>query len=189
VTPADLLRPVLAALDASDIPYMLTGSFAAAYHGRPRATQDLDFVVAPTAARLVEFARRLAAAGFYVDQGAAQDALRHQSQFNAIHPDTGWKVDFIIRKSRPFSRAEFDRRHEGRLEDLAFKVTSVEDLILAKLEWARLGGSARQLEDAAALARLRREELDRDYLRRWVGALGIEREWEKAAAMAGGFLP
>ncbi|HJS47451.1 MAG TPA: hypothetical protein VJ773_05635 [Gemmatimonadales bacterium] len=182
MSPSELLRTVLAALDASDVPYMLTGSFAAAYHGRPRATQDLDFVVAPTAGRLGELTRRLVGAGFYVDEAAAQDALLHQAQFNAIHPGTGWKVDFIIRKSRPFSRAEFDRRREVRMEGLAFMVASVEDLILAKLEWARLGGSARQLEDAAALARFHRAELDLAYVRRWASALGIEREWEQAEA-------
>jgi hypothetical protein len=31
---------------------MLTGSFASAYHGAPRATQDINLVVAPTAEQL-----------------------------------------------------------------------------------------------------------------------------------------
>ena len=39
-------------------------------------------------------------------------------------------------------------------------VVTAEDLLLAKLEWARDGGSPRQLEDAAAILRVRREELD-----------------------------
>jgi hypothetical protein len=29
------------------IPFMLTGSFALGYYGKPRMTRDLDFVVAP----------------------------------------------------------------------------------------------------------------------------------------------
>ena len=33
-------------LEAARLPYMLTGSFAMAYYGRPRMTRDLDIVVA-----------------------------------------------------------------------------------------------------------------------------------------------
>jgi hypothetical protein len=39
---------MVGALDRAGIPYMLTGSFASSYHGTPRATQDIDIVVAPT---------------------------------------------------------------------------------------------------------------------------------------------
>ena len=44
----DPLARIVAAFDDAGIPYMLTGSFASSYYGTPRATQDLDFVVAPT---------------------------------------------------------------------------------------------------------------------------------------------
>jgi hypothetical protein len=38
---------VLAALASSGVPYMLTGSFASAFHGAPRTTHDIDIVIAP----------------------------------------------------------------------------------------------------------------------------------------------
>ena len=41
----DVLFQVLDALDALDIPYMLVGSFASNYWGRPRATHDADLVI------------------------------------------------------------------------------------------------------------------------------------------------
>lgn len=50
MTGPDLLRNVVVALEAADIPFMLTGFFAAAFHGAPRATMDVDLVVHPTAA-------------------------------------------------------------------------------------------------------------------------------------------
>jgi len=42
----DVLRIIGERLKASDIAFMLTGSFALGYYGKPRMTPDLDFVVA-----------------------------------------------------------------------------------------------------------------------------------------------
>jgi hypothetical protein len=35
-------------LEAAGIPNMLTGSFASAFHGTPRTTQDVDLVIDPS---------------------------------------------------------------------------------------------------------------------------------------------
>ena len=42
----DVLRIISERLRAADVPFMLTGSFALGYYGKPRMTRDLDFVVA-----------------------------------------------------------------------------------------------------------------------------------------------
>ena len=47
MTAAALLRAAVAALDATGVPFMLTGSLAAAYHGAGRATMDIDLVIDP----------------------------------------------------------------------------------------------------------------------------------------------
>jgi hypothetical protein len=82
-----------------------------------------------------------------------------------------------MRKSRPFSIEEFARRQAADVEGTRLAVASVEDVIIAKLEWARLGESARQLEDVVALLRLRRKEIDWAYVDRWANALGLAGEW------------
>ena len=43
---AAFLRQVAEILDEAGVPYMLTGSLASAYYAVPRATQDLDVVIA-----------------------------------------------------------------------------------------------------------------------------------------------
>jgi hypothetical protein len=48
--------------------------------------------------------------------------------------------------------------------------------------WAKLGGSARQLEDVASLVRLRGDELDHGYVQRWVQAMDLETQWSAAIA-------
>ena len=48
----DLFARLRDALEAAGIPYMVTGSFVSAVHGNPRATHDIDVVIAPTAQQL-----------------------------------------------------------------------------------------------------------------------------------------
>lgn len=180
MTATALLRSVVRALDATGIPFMLTGSLAAAYHGAGRATMDIDVVIDPTASQLTALLDSLAAPGIYVSNEAATDALAHRSMFNVIDMASGWKADLIIRKDRPFSEHEFRRRREAAYEGCPLWVTTVEDLIVAKLEWAKLGASARQLEDVAELLRLHDESLDRAYLQRWIGELGVSPQWRDA---------
>lgn len=180
MTAADLFGRIVTRLEAAGIPYMLTGSFASAYHGRPRATQDMDFVIAPSADQLRGLFRSLPPGEYYADEAAALEAHRQESQFNIIDLATGWKIDLICRKSRAFSRTEFERRIRADFGGLSLHVATAEDVILAKLEWAKLGGSRRQIEDVTGLLEVRGPELDRPYLERWVADLGVTAEWEAA---------
>jgi hypothetical protein len=179
VTPAALLRSIVAALDAAGVPFMLTGSLAAAYHGAGRATMDIDVVIDPTTPQLHTLLDSLAGPETYVPTEAAVDALARRSMFNVVDTAGGWKVDFIFRKDRPFSETEFERRQRTEYEGCPLWVASVEDLIVAKLEWAKLGGSARQLEDVAALLRVHSGMLDRGYLDHWVAQLGLTAQCEQ----------
>jgi hypothetical protein len=144
VTFADLIRQAIALLDLSAVPYMITGSLASSYHGEPRATRDLDIVIDPSPSALNVLVDNLRAADFYVDRDAASTALSERTQFNVIGPDAT-KVDFIVRKDRPLSINELDRRRSVDLLGTKGFVTSAEDLIVAKLEWAAATGSERQL--------------------------------------------
>ena len=105
--------------------------------------------------------------------------------FNVVDLATWWKIDFIIRKSRAFSQEEFRRRQRVELQGLPIFVASAEDIIIAKLEWSKLAESRRQIEDVAAILRLRWESLDRPYLEKWIGELGLAKEWNDALKAAG----
>ena len=45
MTSEDIFRRIVGALDRAAIPYMLAGAFASAFHGTPRATQDIDLII------------------------------------------------------------------------------------------------------------------------------------------------
>jgi hypothetical protein len=164
---------------------MLSGSFASAYYGSVRSTQDIDFVIAPTAEQLRIFVQSLPSSEYYVDLDAALESLERRSLFNIIDFATGWKIDLILRKPRAFSQEEFDRRQRVKLENLDIFVASAEDVILSKLEWSKLAQSRRHIEDAGGILRMRWEGLDRSYLGKWVSELGLEQQWEDAQSAAG----
>jgi hypothetical protein len=180
----DLFRRVTGALDQAGIPYMLTGSFASSYHGAPRATQDIDLVISATPEQLRTLVGLLPKQEYYLDAGAALEAQRQQGQFNVIDLATGWKVDLIIRKLRPFSQEEFDRRTVVDFMEMRLTLATAEDVLIAKLEWAKLGESQRQLEDAAGILRARSGELDQAYLEKWVRELQLNEQWEMACRLA-----
>jgi hypothetical protein len=185
VTTEDVFQRIVDALGQAGIPYMLTGSFASSYHGVPRATQDIDFVIAPTESQLRHLVRLLPDTEYYLSQDAALEALAREGQFNVIDFATGWKIDLIIRKSRAFSRTEFERRLAVDLFGVPLFIASAEDVLVAKLEWAKAGESARQLEDCANILRARWGDLDRPYLEHWVTQLGLVEQWEHAKKMTG----
>jgi hypothetical protein len=180
----EVFRRITEALDRTGIAYMLTGSFASAHYGAPRSTQDMDLVIEATPAQLQAFVNVLPSSDYYVDPDAAREAHQRQSMFNVIDLATGWKVDFIIRKSRAYSREEFGRRQKAIVQGVSLFITTVEDTVISKLEWAKLGQSRRQMEDVAAILRARWDALARSYLEKWIGELGLTKEWDEAQRLA-----
>jgi hypothetical protein len=181
----DLFARLSAALGEAGIPYMFTGSFASSFHGTPRASNDFDLVVTPTPEQLRVLKYSLPETDYYFDLEDALQELRRRGQFNIIDLTSGWKVDFIIRKQREFSLREFDRRFPIELEGLTIFMASAEDVVLAKLEWAKKSSSERQIEDVAGILRIRANELDRTYIERWIEELQVEPQWRQALKAAG----
>jgi hypothetical protein len=185
VTAAETLQRFIAALERAAIPYMLTGSYASSFHSIPRATRDLDFVISPTREQVLALVAALPKDEFYVDRQAALEALNSHGQFNAIDITTGWKADFIIRKPGAFSESEFNRRYRVLLDGVELSVATAEDVLVSKLKWARLGGSDRQIEDAATILRVRGNQLDLLYVSKWVQELALDQQWTAARRAAG----
>jgi hypothetical protein len=178
----EALRRVIDILERRGVPYMLTGSVASSYYGRPRATHDADIVLDPTPEQLEALIGDLDRDGFYLDADGAREALKRRRQFNAIETQYASKIDLIVRKDRAFSREEFARRQPA---DLPFRngvtLVSPEDAILSKLEWARRSGdSERQLRDAAGVLELN-PSLDQQYVEKWAEALGVDDLWRRIA--------
>ena len=172
------VRKAVRLLERMQLPYVLGGSLASSVQGAPRTTNDADIMVSPFPGREPEFASEYGD-GYYVSLPAIIDANRRRSSFNIINTLTGFKVDFFVQKSRPFDTSAMSRRQsrfvpEGATESTA--VLSVEDAILTKLEWYRLGGevSDRQWRDVIEMLEAQWNRVDRDYLGKWAKEIHVD---------------
>lgn len=184
MTVSDVLGTITFRLEQRAIPYMLVGSYASAFHGALRSTRGIDIVIDATPDQLKALVLDLQADNYYAELDAALDAHRHQSMFNVIDSATGWKIDLIFPKSRPFDQVEFRRRGTAKLFDIQLFVASAEDVVISKLEWAKLAGSQRQIEDVARVLVAQWEALDKNYLSQWIPALQLQQQWEDAKCLA-----
>jgi hypothetical protein len=182
---ANLFRRISAALEQAGIPYMLTGSFASTYYGKARATQDIDLVISATPEQIRTFVSLLPANEYYSDLNSALDALKHQSMFNILDMESCLKIDLIICKSGAYSQQAFRRRISQEIGGVRMFVATAEDLVLSKLDWAKLGQSSRQIDDVEGVLRVQWDSLDKDYLKHWVSELRLESQWQAALHQAG----
>lgn len=181
----ELLSRVVAVLNDTGVPFMIAGSFASRTHGVERATQDLEIVIDPSTATLDALIDALPRASYHGDAAEARQALVERSEFSVVDLATASRIDFIVKKDRPFSRAEMERRVPIDLAGVTAFVVSAEDTIVAELEWSKLnGGSETQLRNAAGILARRDAALDLAYVKRWVDELGLAAEWVKAAHRA-----
>lgn len=172
MTAAHTLREVVSALESAEMSHMLAGSFATSLHGVARSTADIDLVVVAEPGSIDRLLLGLDRERFYVDEDAAR-ALQPGDQFNVIDTTTGWKVDLVRKRDRPFSVTEFERRIPAEVLGVPVFVATAEDTVLAKLEWSKASGSDRQLHDVVDLLRVRSADLDHAYLDHWAGELGV----------------
>lgn len=171
----NVIDAVIEVLRRHAIPHYVTGSFASSVHGEFRATADIDFV-AQIPARALPTLMQEWDAVFVADVDQAQAALEHGTSFNLIHRTTYLKVDFFP-CATPFNLSALARAVTidipGAQESL--RVSSVEDILLAKLRWYRLGGESSEVQrrDVRQLIALNRDTLDVGYLRHWATDLGV----------------
>jgi hypothetical protein len=177
------LQELVQKMNEHDIPYMITGSISSSLHGCPRATQDIDIVIAPTEKQLKSFVESLGS-DYYVSIDAVRNAFVHNLMFNIIDNKYSLKADFIIRKKRPFSILEFERRCLSKIKDSEVWVTSPEDTILCKLEWAKDSRSEKQFSDVLGVILVHWENIDRNYLLKWARELNVEDSLEQLLKQA-----
>jgi hypothetical protein len=185
------MTPVVAAFKRLEVPYYVAGSLAASIYGLSRTTLDVDLV----ADLKPEHAQWLTAAlqpAYYVSQPMILAAIARKSCFNVIYLANSFKVDVFVQKGRPYDRSAFQRvRQDSLLSDEPaeqFSFPSPEDVLLAKLQWYRLGDEAseRQWRDVIEVMLAQQAVLDRGYLRKWAEDLKVAdllaRAWREAEA-------
>ena len=179
MTPTEIVLLVAGVLDELGAPYVLVGSLASSAHGIPRSTNDADLVVQLEPRHVPALVARLSVS-FYLDQAAADRAIASGRSFNAIHLDTGFKVDMFVPAAGAFGHQQLARRvreaADPQVPERTLCVATAEDVLLAKLLWYRSGGmiSDRQWQDVVGLIRVQGPSLDVGYLQTWARQLGVD---------------
>lgn len=175
--PLSVLSSVTTALENAGIRYVLVGSFASSIHGMYRATADIDILTDLKIKHVRPLFESLRGT-FYLDNRTMHDAVLQRGSFNAIHFDSVFKVDFFVSRDDEFSLSQLNRRELRRLSPESTEtvyVATVEDTILAKLQWYRAGQetSNTQWRDVIGMLATSRDNLDLQYLRAWSDKIGI----------------
>jgi len=164
MTPKQLLCQIVKILERLRIPYIITGGFAVAVLARPRFTADIDIVIGLVPRKVNQLTKELLKIdkAVYVSEEAMKDAIKHKGEFNFVHPQTGLKVDFWV-KRYPFE--QFERAVIKNINGQKIKFIPPEDLILSKLIWYKEGQGAKQLEDIKSIFEITKPDLN--YIKNW----------------------
>jgi hypothetical protein len=173
----DIALKVAGALTLVGAEYFLGGSLASSLQGEPRATNDIDFVIALPAGRVSAF-RDALGTDFEVDMDMLRDAVLHARSANAFYLPVVTKIDFFGRGYEPFDDSEFSRKCPVvvRASGESIVVKSAEDTVLRKLLWFREGGevSEKQWRDIVSVLRISGDTMDEAYLSAWAERLHLQ---------------
>lgn len=172
----DVALLVAGAVEAARSDYFVGGSVASSLQGEPRATNDVDIVVAMPAFRIPAFVRALGD-DFEVDQDMLRDAIARGGSANIFYLPMVTKVDIFGIGDAPYDEVEFARRTRVRIRQTGEElwVKAAEDTVLRKLLWYRSGGevSEKQWRDVVEVIRIRGPLLDDVHLDAWAKRLGL----------------
>jgi hypothetical protein len=161
---------VVERLRGARVRYAIIGAWALSLWGKPRATADLDFLVLVNDQGLKRLTAFMTQAGMNIDEVWQQwNPLLRDSQARLQY--RGITIDFLLPRDR-HDQEIFRRRQKKRVEGRYYWLVSLEDFILQKLKVGR----PRDFEDALSVVERFREKLDRKYLARWAGRLGVTAE-------------
>ncbi len=160
---AGLLAALSGELGRRELPFMVIGGQAVLLHGRPRLTEDIDLTLGsgPEALETV-----LAACGRQGLEPLPEHVERFVRQTFVLpthHPESRIRVDFIF-STTPYEHQAIRRAVTVTLAGVPVPFASAEDLLVHKL----FAGRPRDIEDATGVIRRKGDELDWDYVTRWI---------------------
>ena len=163
-----LLEKITQELEKADILYMVSGSIALNTYAVPRMTRDIDIVIELQKEDIDRFCK-IFETGFYIDTLTVQEEVRRRGMFNVIDFESGYKIDFIIRKNSNYRQLEFSRRILSNVYGFDVWIVSIEDLIISKMAWIQELQSDRQMDDIKNL--LQNPIADKKYIQHWCQTL------------------
>ena len=142
-------RELLEEFASSKVDVVLVGGFAVAFHGRPRATKDIDLLLEGSPDNLAAASRALATFGAPANVVQAIVAMQPTEVVFLGQPPL--RIDLLRSIDGVSTEAVFARAVRAELDGLVVRVIALDDLIVNK----RAAGRPQDLEDARFLERIR----------------------------------
>ena len=164
---SDVLKDAVSCLNELDIEYVVVGGFAVMYHGRPRATADLDIVAVLDPMCAEKLALGLKERGFFADVKDLKRSLEEKSHCTIEDKETMFRLDIKGVYDDADQRA-LDNRVLIEWKDMKMYIASAEDTVINKLLWGR----EQDLEDALSII-TRQGDMDNEYLKNTARDVGV----------------
>jgi hypothetical protein len=148
-------------------------------YGESRYTNDVDLLVEIQPEQVSELCAAFPDPEYDISEAAVREAIQRRRQFNVIHVNSAFKIDFMIVKHAPWSQQQLSRRRiKSYAAGLDVQVAAPEDVILGKLLYYREGESPKHLRDIAGILQVSWDEIDRDDVAKWAAELGVLDIWQ-----------
>lgn len=124
------LREFVGLLNSLAIDYVIVGGHAVAFHGHPRFTGDIDFLVRPTLDNAKRLIQALHAFGFSETGLAPEDFVKPGKVIQIGHPPN--RIDLLTSISGVNFDEVWDKRTQTKLDGLPVSFPSRETLLQNK---------------------------------------------------------
>jgi len=171
-------------LNQATIRYVVTGSVAAIFYGKPRLTHDVDLVVFLNQEDIQKLSEIFPSPDFYLPPTTAiidEVSRGERGHFNIIHQETGFKADMYPTGRDELNAWAFRLKREVEFDGEKVRLAPPEYVIIRKLEYYREGGSQKHLTDIRAMLAASGDRLDRVTLNEWIRKRGLDSEWRNVA--------
>lgn len=168
MTVFEALATVVDALEANEIPYMLTGSIALMHYGLDRSTKDVDLVVQHDGDMLRKLSQALPGS-FRVKPQLSFETITGTTKTEIHVQGTPYIVELFRLSDHPHDQARFQNRRRGRYIDRDIWIPRLEDALLAKLRWMR----PQHAEDLKVMLGIQWHQIDWSYLQDWAARLEV----------------
>ena len=181
MNPEQVALHVIGALDAEEIPYLLSGSFASNYYGIPRSTEDADFVVQlsgksitclrPHLGPEMELDPQMSFEMVTVPP-AARDAVTRKHAISV--GGTQFTVELFHLSDDPHDQKRFGRRRTVPFHGREIFLPTIEDVIVTKLRWALQPQREKDRNDVRDCIAVAAGTIDWPYVHTWTARHGTQ---------------
>lgn len=159
-------RRVIEAIEATHLPYGVSGAIATNYYGEARSTRDIDLIIDLSPSQkgkieaLLKAFKKRGIAFEYTKLDAIIDFMKKEGTLFAHDTKTPFTVDMILKGEEKINEVALRDRKEVELDEIQFWLISPEPLFIAKLMFAR----ERDIKDVTQMLQRSREEIDENLL-------------------------